>query len=169
MKSKIFAATVLFIAITVSSFGYSINSNSPAIREVAISGAFQKLMIDKNFEVVLKQSSGTSSVTIVGDEKNVQNVDVNIVNDQLIITSVRKLTGKVIVYVPVKNLSFLKLASGASVSGEGVLKFDNLIVEINTDSYVNLKALGKVILQPADDCEFVYEKYEQAKVVYQEH
>ena len=74
---------------------------------------------------------------------------------------------KIVVYLPVKNLLLLKLANGASVSGEGALKFDNLTVLVNTNSQVNLRALGSIILKPSYDCELVNEKNERCKIVYQ--
>ena len=53
------------------------------------------------------------------------------------------------------------------MSGEGALKFDNLTVLVNTDSQVNLKALGSIILKSSDDCELVYEKNKKYKIVYE--
>ena len=165
MKSKILAAVLLLIT-AANSVSYS--QNFPAIREVSIAASFQQISVDKNFQLVLIQNPNKSSVTIAGDKKNVHDVEVNIINDQLVITSKKKInTGKIIVYVPVKALSLIKLGRGASVSGEGVLKFDDLIVVVNPDSHVDLKALGNIVVKPAEGCEFVYEKDERFKIVYQ--
>jgi len=116
------------------------------------------------------QHPGKSPVTISGDEKDLQNVEVNVINDKLTITSKKNInTKKIIIYVPVENLSFLELGSGATVSGEGALKFDNLTVLLNTGSQVNLKALGNIILESADNCELVYEKNEIFKIIVSEN
>ena len=169
MKSKILVATVLLITTVTNSFAYRHHPNFPVIREVIIKTDFQKILINKNFQLVLIQNSGKSSVTIAGDAKDIQDVEVNIINNELRVTSKRNINySKVVVYVPVKNLSVLNLASGASVSGEGALKFDDLTVVLNRDSKVNLKALGNITLKPAaDDCELVFEKNERYKVIYQ--
>src|SRR4029078_1688561 len=120
------------------------------------------------FQLVLIQNPNKSSVTIAGHKENLQDVEVNIIDGQLTITSKKNMNyNKIVVYVPVGNLSLLKLASGASVSGEGALKFDNLTVLVNTDSQVNLRALGSIILKPSDDCELFYGKNERYKTVYQ--
>ena len=168
MKSKILVATVLLITTVTNSFAYRHHPNFPVIREVTIKTDFQKILISKSFQLVLIQNSNKSYVTISGDAKDVQDVEVNVINDQLTVTSKRNINyNKIVIYVPVKNLSLLNLASGASVSGEGDLRFDNLTVIINRDSRVNLKALGNIILKPADDCELVFEKNERYKVIYQ--
>lgn len=163
MKSKIFAAALLLITTVTNSFGSGNNSNFPVIREVVITSSFQKIVVEKNVRVVLVQHMD-KPITITGDEKKVQDIELYVVNDELIITSKNTNTESIVVYVPVKNLSLLKLASGASVSGEGVLKFDNLTVEVNNESQVNLKVIGKLVLKAADGCELVYEKNEISKI-----
>ena len=168
MKSKILVATLLLITTVTNSFAYDNYPKYPVIRDVAIKTIYQKIFVDKSFQLVLIQNLNKTSVTIAGDAKDVQNVEVKIISDQLILTSKKKInSNKIVVYVPVKNLSLLNLASGASVSGEGALKFDDLTVVINKDSQVNLKALGNITLKPADDCELVFEKNERYKVIYQ--
>jgi len=168
MKSKILVATLLLVTTVTNSFADRHHPNFPVIKEVTIKKDFQKILVDKSFQLVLVQNSNKSSVTISGDAKDVESVEVNVINDQLTVTSKRNINyNKIVVYVPVKDLSLLDLASGASVSGEGDLRFDNLTVVLNRDSHVNLKALGNITLKPADDCELAFEKNERYKVIYQ--
>ena len=165
MKAKIFSTALIIIITVTSSFGYAANSNFPVIKEVAITAAFQKIVVDKNFHIVLMQNPERSFITISGDEKNVQNVEMNIAGDQLLITSKKNAnTENIVIYVPVKNLSLLQLATGASVSGDGALKFDDLKVEVNNESQVNLRVIGKITVQPAYGCELVFEKNERSKI-----
>jgi hypothetical protein len=168
MKSKILAASLLLAMTINSSFAFHKNPDFPETREISVKALFQKIVVDKNFQLVLIQNPNKSSVTIAGHKENLQDVEVNIIDGQLTITSKKNMNyNKIVVYVPIGNLSLLKLASGASVSGEGALKFDNLTVLVNTGSQVNLKALGSIILKSSDDCELVYEKNEKYKIVYE--
>ena len=165
MKPKIFVAALLLIFSATNAFAYGNYSNFPAIREVSITASFQKILVDKNIQLVLIQNPGKSTITIAGDEKKVQDVEIIIINNQLTIRLKKNMSTKEItVYVPVKNLSFLKLASGASVSGEGALKFDDLTVLVNTDSQVNLKAIGNITLESTYNCELVYERNKRSKI-----
>jgi hypothetical protein len=169
MNPKIIVAIALVITTMSSSFANNRNPIIPTVREVAITSSFNKLRVNKNLQIVLTQHTGKSSATIVGDERNVQNVEMNIINDQLVVTSKKNASnGKLVIYIPVENISLLRLANGASVSGEGSLQFDNLTVEMDTDSRVNLKAVGNVILEPINSCELVYETYERSKIIYRE-
>jgi hypothetical protein len=163
MKSKIFAAMLLLVATATSSFSLGNDSNFPGIREVRIAKPFQKLIVNNNVELVIVQDESKSIIAITGSEKNVENVDLIFSDDKLTITS-KKNTEGVVIYIPITNLSLVKLASGAAVSGEGDLKFDNLTVILDTESYVNLKAAGNVTLKPADNCDIIYEKNKRYKV-----
>ena len=157
MKSKILAATLLLITTVTSSFASSNNSNFPVMRQVRISKPFQKLVVNSNIHLVLVQDESKSMITITGNEKDVDNVGITYNNDQLVITS-KNNKDAVVMYIPVTDLSLINLASGATVSGEGDLKFNNLTVIVNQESFVNLKAAGNVTLKPADNCDVVYEK-----------
>ena len=166
MKSKILVTAVLFIITVTNSFAYHNYQNFPVTRDINLTTSFQKILVDKNVQLVLIQNLNKSSITIAGDEKDIKDVEANVVNGQLTITSKKKINNRVVVYVPVKDLSLVKLERGASVSGEGALKFDDLMIVINTNSKVNLKAVGNIIIKPADDCELVYEKNERSKIIY---
>src|SRR5688572_8979632 len=103
MKSKILITAFLLVIIVTNTYAYSNNPNSPATKEVAITGLYHKIRVDKSFQLVLIQSPHKSSVTIAGDQRNIQDVEVSIVDDQLIITSKKKVSNnKIIVYVPAK-------------------------------------------------------------------
>ena len=162
MKSKIFATILLVVVSITSSFAIVNNSNFPVIKQVRITRPFQKLVVNSNVHLVLVQDESKSIISITGNEKDVESIEITCNKDQLTITS-KKNTEGIVVYVPVTDLSLINLASGAAVSGEGNLQFDNLTVIVDTDSYVNLKAAGNINLKPADNCDVVYEKIRSVK------
>jgi hypothetical protein len=164
MKSKILAAVILIITTVTTSFAHD-NSNFPVIRKISITSTFDQIIVDRDLQVVLVQPNGDSQITIAGDEKNVDGVEMNVVNGELVLTANKNTnTDNVTVYIPVRNLSLVRLASGASVSGEGVLKFDNLTVVVNNESQVNLKVQGKLKVNAADGCELVFDRNERSKL-----
>ena len=169
MKSNILAATILSAILITSAFCYADNkpSNSSS-KQITISGPFKKILVGEYIKVVLIQDASASSVTIIGDEKKISYIDVSMSNNELSIKSKKNfLNRKITVYVPVKDLSLVELKNGASVSGEGALQFNDLTVTAGNNCHVALKVYGNITLKPNDDCEFVFEKNEGAKVVYQ--
>lgn len=164
MKPKIFAVILLLTAFVTSSFA---KSGSPAVkREIAIMAPFKKIIVGEYINVVLVQDPYRLTITVSGDEKNVQYVHTNIYNNRLTISSKKNLTGKKItVYIPVGDLSEVHLSTGASVSGEGILKFPDLTVIMSDDTHTSLDVLGDVKISSNENCDFVYEKNEKYKVI----
>ena len=83
MKSKILAASLLLAMTINSSFAFRKYPDFPATREVTVRVPFQKIVVDKNFQLVLIQNPDKSSVTIAGHKENLQDVEVNIIDGQL--------------------------------------------------------------------------------------
>jgi hypothetical protein len=75
-------------------------------------------------------------------------------------------SGKIKVYVPVSTLASINLGTEASVRTEGVVKLDNLKVIVNGGSTTDLHILGNLQIEPDEGCDFVYETYNESKVVY---
>ena len=169
MKTRILAAAFTCLLFTsTSSFAFDRKGSSPsASREVAIAGKFQKIRVGENIKLVLVPADQQNAATISGNQSKVSDVTVKVKGDQLVIYSSKGVNkGDVTVYVPVKDLSYIDLKEGASVAGKGDLKFNNLTVFVNIDSRMELEMIGNINIKPADNCDFVYEKKEIAKVVY---
>lgn len=169
MKSNILAATILSAILITSAFCYADNkpSNSSS-KQITISGPFKKIVVGEYINVVLIQDASASYITVAGDEKKIPYINVSMSNNELSIKSKKNfLNRKITVHVPVKDLSLVELKNGASISGEGALHFNNLTVTAGDNCRIALKAYGNITLKPTDDCEFVFEKNEGAKVVYE--
>jgi len=169
MNSKILVATILSAILITSAFCYADNkpSNSSS-KQNTISGPFKKILVGEYIKVVLVQDASASSVTIIGDEKKISYINVSMSNNELSIKSKKNfLNRKITVYVPVKDLSLVELKNGSSIFGEGALQFNDLTVTAGNDCRVALKAHGNITLKTTEDCVFVFEKNEGAKVVYE--
>lgn len=168
MKTRILAAAfTCLLFTTTSSFAFDRKESAPSTREVAIGEKFQRIRVGENIKMVLVPADQQNAVTISGNQSNLDAVTVKVRGNQLLISSGKTLNkGAVTVYVPVKDLSYIDLKEGASVSGKGNLKFTDLTVFVNIDSRMELTMIGNINIKQADDCDFIYEKKETAKVVY---
>jgi hypothetical protein len=169
MKTQLLSTVLVSIAILAGSFAYS-NDAKPVntlTKEIAIKSAFQKITLESGIDLVLVQGANRSTILITGEENLVESVNVSIEKGVLSISSKKSLRNKKIkIYVPVTTLSSLDLASYASVTTEGIVKLKGLKVLVHEGSKVSLNILGDFHIESGDDCDFVYEKYEVAKVVY---
>ncbi len=169
MKPKILAATLLSAILITSSFCYADNrSSNSSSKQITVSGPFKKILVGEYINLVLIQDASASYITVAGDAKKISYINVSMSNNELSIKSKKNfLNRKITVYVPVKDLSSVELKNGASISGEGALQFDNLTVTAGVNCHVALKAHGDITLKTVDDCVFVFEKNEGARVVYE--
>jgi hypothetical protein len=160
----ILTAVFAFMAFSVSA---GKNEQPSANKEIAIEGTFQKVTVGNDIKLVLVPAGEKASVIIAGKETAVNNVTVKLDKNELKIASKKAVrSGSVVVYLPARGLSFIELKNGASVSGQGTLKINNLTVLANTDTQVDLKVIGNLHVRSADDCDFIYQTNEVEKVVY---
>ena len=164
MKTKIVTAAIALMTFSLS--GFAFGKEKPAtIKEVAIDSKFQKIFVGSNIKLVLVPANDNSVIKVAGRQDKVNDVTVTVNNNSMVISSKKGLNaGSVIVYVPAKELTYIDLGYGASLSGEGALKFKDLTVFLNVDCHMDLKMLGKINVKHAEDCELVYVKNEKTKV-----
>ena len=164
---QILSAVLVSAALLTGTYAYS-NDTKPIrskTREISINSAFQKIELGRNVQLVLVPDENRSSGVIEGDENFIPAVNVSIDNGVLSITSKQNLKGrKIKVYVPITTLTLLDLASDASVTSEGILQLDDLKVIVNDGSTVALKVIGNLQIEPAENCDLVYETYKKSKV-----
>ena len=164
MKTSILAAAFTCLLFT-SSFAIDRKQMSSS-REETIEQGFNKIRVGENIKLVLVPADQKNTVTISGDQSKLNAITFKVKGDQLLIYSANTLNKESItVYVPVKDLSYIDLKQGASVSGQGDLKFNNLTIFVNIDSRMNLTMTGKINIKQADDCDFIYEKKEITSMV----
>lgn len=164
MKMKISFTALALLFLTFTAFGYDNQSTS---KEVATDRNYKKISVGSNIRLVLVPADQQTNVTVTGDQGRVNDVTVKMNKSEMIISSKKGVkSGSIVVYVPATDLSYINLESGASVTSQGDLKFSNLTVFVNIDSRMELKMIGNISIQQADDCDFIYEKKESAKVVY---
>lgn len=168
MKSKITAVlAVLLLHVTAFSFGRHVKPVAVNIsREVALAGKFQHISVGNNVQLVLVPGDQQAAVTIEGAENLVDLVNVTFSKNEMRISSKKNLKqGRIVVYVPAKDITNIRLNEGSSVSAQGFLKTGDLTVVLHAGSRVNLAAFGNITLKGADGCDVEYEKFEKMKVM----
>src|SRR5882757_2369541 len=131
MKTQLVSAALLSIAMLTSSFAYSKDAKpvKNSTKEIAIKSAFQKISVGRDFQLILTQGAGKSTILVTGDENLIQSVNASIDKGVLSITSKKSLKNKKMrIYVPVNTLAFLELDRNASVTSEGIVKLEDLKV-----------------------------------------
>ena len=169
---KLFTAVAVTAALLTGTHAFSDDAtplSRKAIKEIAITAGFNKIVAGNNIQLVLIQDPNKSSVIIKGDKNYIDVIKVNISNGVLTINSRKNVKGRNIkIYVPVSTLTSLAVSDEASVTTDGIVKLDNLKVTVEDGSLVNLHVIGSVRVEPGRNCDFVYETYEKSKVVEQE-
>ena len=164
MKTKIVTAALALMTLSVNAFAFG-NEKPSALKNVPVEGKFQKIAVGTNIKVVLVPANEHNSIQVAGNENKVNGITVTVNNNTMVIASKKSLSaGNVTVYVPAADLSYIDLGKGASLSGEGPLKFKDLTVLLNVDCWLDLKMLGKLNVKQTEDCELVYVKNEKRKV-----
>ena len=167
MKTIVTAAAILLFNLTAFSFGRNEKSSAAEVtREVALTTNFNRVSVSQNVKLVLVPGNQKNSVTITGAEDLVNQVSVTYVKNEMRISSKKYLKqGRVVVYVPANDVSYVGLGEGSSVSADGYLNSSKLTVLLNVGCRVDLESLGDIKIIEAAGCEFVYDKYERNKVV----
>jgi hypothetical protein len=170
MKRQFLSAVLVTTALLTGSFAYCDVAKPltrPSTREISLTTPLQKIEVGNNIQIVLVPDVKKSTITVTGDESLVSGVKFELNEAQLSISSKKSLKNKNIrIYIPVSTLKTLVLQNGSTVSSEGLLQMEALKVVVHAGSKVALQTLGKLAIESADDCDFVYEKYEKSQVVY---
>ena len=167
MKTIVTAAVILLFNLTAFSFGRSEKSSAANVtREVALTTNFKRVSVSENVKLVLVPGNQKKSVTITGAEDLVNQVNVTYSKNEMRISSRKHLKpGRIVVYVPADDISYIRLGEGSSVSAEGYLNSSKLTVLLNVGCRVDLESLGDINIIETAGCEFVCDKYEKNKVV----
>lgn len=164
MKTKIVTAVLALMTLSLSSFAFK-KEKPTTIKEVTIEGKFQKISVGRNIKLVLVPANEKSRIQVAGRQDKVTDVTLTVHNNRMVISSNKSVSaGAVIVYVPATELTHIDLGDGASLAGEGSLKYKHLTVFFNVGSRMDLTVLGKINIEHAEGCDLVYEKNEKTKV-----
>lgn len=131
--------------------------NVPVIRkEVIIDSPFQSIDISGDISVILtNKPAGT--VTIEGNESDVNNVRYRNKNNELIITAGRKKRfQQLTIYLSATKLNQMWVSGDGYVSSTGTIKTDNLHIWLNGDIKVKINTIGKISVDACDGYELVW-------------
>lgn len=169
MKSLILSAVFVSAVLLNRSFAYNHDAKpgSTSTKEIVLTSGFEKIVAGADIHLVLVQDVNKSTATITGDDKSIEAVNITITKGFLTVTSKKNLKNRdVTIYIPVSKLTSLELRNDASVTTNGILIISDLKVLIHAGSKVDMKVIGNFQVEPVDDCDFVYEKFEKTRDVY---
>lgn len=168
MKTTITAVlAVLLLHVTAFSFDRHVKPAAATVtREIELAGKFQTVSVAGNVQLVLVPGEQQTSVTIEGAENLVNEVNVTFSKNEMRISSKKNLKqGRIVVYVPAKDITYVRLNGGSSVAAQGFLNSSDLTVLLNVGSSVNLTTFGNITIKGAEGCDVEFEKYEKMKVI----
>ena len=168
MKTMI-AAVLGVLLLHVNAFSFNRHAKpaeATVARDVAMDGKFQKVSVGDNIHLVLLPGEQKNSVTIEGAETLVGQVNVTFSKNEMRIAGKKNMKhGRIVVYVPAKDINYIRLNSGASLSAQGVLNSSDLTVILNVGSSVNLVSYRDINIKGTDDCDVQYQKLEKMNVI----
>lgn len=144
MRNKLLPATflkLLFICLLMQACGSSVHEsgNGTATEETRNVGAFNKLSIDGNYEIVLQEGTNPL-ITVQTDENLHQYVETRLDGNILVISDVENIepteTTKLI--ITYQKIEEIKLGGAAKVSNRGVLKANDFDIKIDNAAVINL-------------------------------
>jgi len=138
----LFPATMLLFSFTPKD---NKKSNVPVIKkEVIIERPFQSINISGDISLILtNKPAGT--VTIEGDENDVNSIRYRNKNNELIIDASRKKGfDQLTIYLSAATLKSMLVNGNGHIYSTGIIKTDDLHIWLNGDISVEINALGKV-------------------------
>lgn len=121
-------------------------------------GSYHTIRVEDDIDVVLTETN-LAGITVVATDKFKQDVNINVVNGVLKISSKRNsLKNKAIVYVPVTNLEKLVIEGGSHVTSSGYLNSPLLKVFINGEASFEIRNHGEVVVDSDNETELHVDK-----------
>lgn len=142
----------LVITIAASSFAQTSSMDITTVKKIETDEIVTSLKIYNNVEVVLTGNE-TNGIQVVGERTDVENTFVRISNGELSITSSSEdpNEGRVIVYVPAKDLASVYIHGSSLVSSTSVLNNEALEVTINGEGKSTIKTSGNMNVNTIGD------------------
>lgn len=140
----------LLLLISISGFA---QSHSSAVREKVELGAFTKIRVDANINVVLYEDSIHNTATVEArEQKLADEITLRVRNGELVISASqnRNYKKKAIVSIPVKGLNRIDLNADAMVLSTNVLNSSRIDVSVNSECWMNIKLTGNINILPGD-------------------
>ncbi len=160
---KSFFLMVALVATAISSIANDNTHSASVSRNWTADESFTSISAKGNVEVVLV-AADSKTISLSGNEKQVQSVHLNIENGELKIIGARGCSEKTrtIVYVPVQQLHKVTLKGGSNLSSRGRITSAKLHIRIEGVSKVNVKNIGDIVIDSDDRHQFNYEKSEKS-------
>jgi len=159
MKKQILATLVLMVSVfataTAADKKEDVCSTSKII---TVKPSFTKLVVDGNVDVVLYEDNSNSQIRTFGGNCDLSATSISEKNGVLTIRNKNSKGEKVLVYVPVSNLSVIEARGNSKISSASVLKSPQLTLVIKGECKFNIQATGNIDVVDEGETEVTVEK-----------
>ncbi len=160
MKKQILATLVLVISAYATAHANSKGeTDCSSSKQITVNTGFSKVIVDGNVDVVLFEGNSESEIRTFGKNSELAATTISQENGVLTIKGSSKSKGeKVLVYVPVTNLSVIEAAGNSKVSSASALQSQQLTLIVKGDCKLAIEATGNIEVVQDGDVEMLVEK-----------
>ena len=158
MKKQLTAILVLTVTCFASAFATPVSETGSSSRKIILHTGFQKIVADGNVDVVLFENSHETQIRTFGNSADLAATSITEEAGVLTIRNSRKKGEKVLVYVPVNQISVIEARGNSKVSSASTLASPQLTLVVKGDCRLNIQSSGNIDVVENGDVEMVVEK-----------
>ncbi len=159
MKKQITAILVLTVTCFASAFaGTNSHENGASSRKIILNTGFSKVIADGNVDVVLFENTGDMEVRTFGNSADLASTRITENGGVLTIRNTRNRGEKVLVYVPVSQLTVIEARGNSKVSSASALHSGHITLVVKGDCRMNIQTLGTVEVVENGEVEVLVKK-----------
>src|SRR5574344_900769 len=143
-KLSLFVLTVLplffLCCVGAGNFGRTVTGNGNIIKQTRQTGPFKEINASEGVNVFLFQ--GDEEKVVVEADENIQNCIITEVNGSTLSCYIDcniRHSKKMNVYVNYKSLNSITASSGSDISGETIIKADNLDINVSSGAEIKVE------------------------------
>lgn len=165
MKKQLNLIGAAMLTVATAGFAQPSNDFKYKVSEIGIQ-SFTQLTVNANIDVVLVQNDSLHTAYVEGDEKLTKDIKLSMKEGELVVSSARNISykEKIQVTIPVNQLEKVELNGNSGAYSVNVIKANHLVVLVNNDCNVRLKATGTIGIETADNCYIQYHKESKFKL-----
>ncbi len=158
MKKQLTAILVLTVTCFASAFAVPVNETVSSSRKIILQTGFQKIVAEGNVDVVLFENSHETQIRTFGNSADLAATSITEEGGVLTIRNKRHKGEKVLVYVPVNQVTVIEARDNSKVSSATTLASPQLTLVVKGDCQFNIQSSGKIDVVDNGEVEVVIEK-----------
>ncbi|MBL0356913.1 MAG: DUF2807 domain-containing protein [Chitinophagaceae bacterium] len=159
MKKQILATLVLVISVfATATAGSKGETDCSSSNQITLHTGFSKIIVDGNVDVVLFEDNSQLEIRTFGNNDAMAATSISQKDGVLTITNNRTKGEKVLVYVPVNQLSIIEAKGNSKVSSAAVLLSQQLTLVVKGDCKFDIRSTGNIDVVQDAEVEMLVEK-----------